>query len=243
MQEIVANTVDDLEFLKLTLTIEIDNIKRNIKSLIIYPKVQDYINLLRKKEDLKKNNIYKDPLKSEIKDKIAFLINTYTEVKQYEENIKVLKEYKKELIKIENLISVNGIICNKEKQNKIYYSQKTIIMHLLTIKKEEGLNLQTNIEELNRYIDAVRQSLQSEIHYEDDKVIDEILSYKVYENPHNYDIKNVRELPSIEIEYLSKNNKLTKREKESFFGRNAYESLGLIKKEEYIKRIGVKKND
>ena len=35
MQEIVANTVDDLEFLKLTLTIEIDNIKRNIKSLII----------------------------------------------------------------------------------------------------------------------------------------------------------------------------------------------------------------
>ena len=129
MQEIVANTVDDLEFLKLTLTIEIDNIKRNIKSLIIYPKVQDYINLLRKKEDLKKNNIYKDPLKSEIKDKIAFLINTYTEVKQYEENIKVLKEYNKELIKIENLISVNGIICNKEKQNKIYYSQKTIIMH------------------------------------------------------------------------------------------------------------------
>ena len=116
-------------------------------------------------------------------------------------------------------------------------------MHLLTIKKEEGLNLQTNIEELNRYIDAVRQSLQSEIHYEDDKVIDEILSYKVYENPRNYDIKNVRELPSIEIEYLSKNNKLTKREKESFFGRNAYESLGLIKKEEYIKRIGVKKND
>ena len=32
MQEIVANTVDDLEFLKLTLTIEIDNIKRNIKN-------------------------------------------------------------------------------------------------------------------------------------------------------------------------------------------------------------------
>lgn len=242
MQEIVADTINDLEFLKLQLTTEIDGIKINIGDLCIYPKVQNYISLVKKRENLKQNNIYKDPLKAELKDKIDTLIDTYVEVKQYIESIKALKDYEEDLTNLDDLVSINGVIYNKEKDDKIYYSAKEALKHLMALKERAGLSLILTIEELNRYIDAVRKSLQDNTHYEDDKVIDEILSFKVYQNPKNYDIKNVRELPSIDLEYLYEKDNLTEREKEAFFGAEAYKTLGISKEQDKVKRIGAKKN-
>lgn len=243
MQEIVADTINDLEFLKLQLTTEIDGIKINIGDLSIYPKVQNYISLVKKRENLKQNNIYKDPLKAEIKDKIDTLIDTYIEVKQYVESIKALKDYEEDLINLDDLVSINGVIYNKEKDDKIYYSTKEALKHLMALKEREGLPLVFTIEELNNYIDTVRKSLQEKTHYEDDTVVDEILSFKVYQNPQNYDIKNVRELPSLDLEYLYEKDNLTEREKEAFFGTEACKTLGTSKEQDKIKRIGAKKND
>ena len=226
MQEIVADTINDLEFLKLQLTTEIDGIKINIGDLRIYPKVQNYISLVKKRENLKQNNIYKDPLKAELKDKIDTLIDTYVEVKQYIESIKALKDYEEDLTNLDNLISIDGVIYNKVKDDKIYYSAKEVLKHLMALKERAGLPLILTIEELNRYIDAVRKSLQDNTHYEDDKVIDEILSFKVYQNPKNYDIKNVRELPSIDLEYLYEIDNLTEREKLAVETLNVLEELG-----------------
>lgn len=242
MQEIVADTINDLEFLKLQLTTEIDGIKINIGDLRIYPKVQNYISLVKKRENLKQNNIYKDPLKAELKDKIDTLIDTYIEVKQYVESIKALKDYEEDLINLDDLVSINGVIYNKEKDDKIYYSAKEALKHLMALKEREGLPLILTIEELNNYIDAVRKALQDNTHYEDDKVIDEILSFKVYQNPQNYDIKNVRELPSLDLEYLYEKDNLTEREKEAFFGTEAHKALGISKEQDKVKRIGAKKN-
>ena len=242
MQEIVADTINDLEFLKLQLTTEIDGIKINIGDLSIYPKVQSCISLVKKRENLKQNNIYKDPLKAEIKDKIDTLIDTYVEVKQYVESIKALQEYEEDLTNLDNLISIDGVIYNKVKDDKIYYSAKEVLKHLMALKERAGLPLILTIEELNRYIDAVRKTLQDNTHYEDDKVIDEILSFKVYQNPKNYDIKNVRELPSIDLEYLYEKDNLTEREKEAFFGAEACKALGISKEQAKVKRIGAKKN-
>ena len=242
MQEIVADTINDLEFLKLQLTTEIDGIKINIGDLCIYPKVQNYISLVKKRENLKQNNIYKDPLKAELKDKIDTLIDTYVEVKQYIESIKALKDYEEDLTNLDDLVSINGVIYNKEKDDKIYYSAKEALKHLMALKEREGLPLVFTIEELNNYIDAVRKSLQEKTHYEDDTAVDEILSFKVYQNPKNYDIKNVRELPSIDLEYLYEKENLTEREKEAFFGAEAYKTLGISKEQDKVKRIGAKKN-
>lgn len=242
MQEIVADTINDLEFLKLQLTTEIDGIKINIGDLSIYPKVQSYISLVKKRENLKQNNIYKDPLKAEIKDKIDTLIDTYIEVKQYIESIKALQEYEEDLTNLDNLISIDGVIYNKEREDKIYYSAKEVLKYLINLKQSKGITSKLTTEELNRYIDAVRKSLQDNTHYEDDKVIDEILSFKVYQNPQNYDIKNVRELPSLDLEYQYEIDNLTEREKEAFFGTEAYKALGISKEQDKVKRIGAKKN-
>ena len=242
MQEIVADTINDLEFLKLQLTTEIDGIKINIRDLSIYPKVQSYISLVKKRENLKQNNIYKDPLKAEIKDKIDNLIDTYIEVKQYIESIKALQEYEEDLTNLDNLISIDGVIYNKEREDKIYYSAKEVLKYLINLKQSKGITSKLTTEELNRYIDAVREALQDNTHYEDDKVIDEILSFKVYQNPQNYDIKNVRELPSLDLEYLYEIDNLTEREKEAFFGTEAYKALGISKEQDKVKRIGAKKN-
>ena len=242
MQEIVADTINDLEFLKLQLTTEIDGIKINIGDLCIYPKVQNYISLVKKRENLKQNNIYKDPLKAELKDKIDTLIGTYIEVKQYVESIKVLKEYEEDLTNLDNLVSINGVIYNKEREDKIYYSAKEVLKHLINLKESKGITSKLTTEELNRYIDAVREALQDNSHYEDDKVIDEILSFKVYQNPQNYDIKNVRELPSLDLEYQYEIDNLTEREKEAFFGTEAHKALGISKEQAKVKRIGAKKN-
>ena len=178
MQEIVADTINDLEFLKLQLTTEIDGIKINIGDLSIYPKVQNYISLVKKRENLKQNNIYKDPLKAEIKDKIDTLIDTYVEVKQYVESIKALQEYEEDLTNLDNLISIDGVIYNKVKDDKIYYSAKEVLKHLMALKERAGLPLILTIEELNRYIDAVRKTLQDNTHYEDDKVIKSVSDIK-----------------------------------------------------------------
>lgn len=242
MQEIVADTINDLEFLKLQLTTEIDGIKINIGDLSIYPKVQSYISLVKKRENLKQNNIYKDPLKAEIKDKIDTLIDTYVEVKQYVESIKALQEYEEDLTNLDNLISIDGVIYNKEREDKIYYSAKEVLKYLINLKESKGITSKLTTEELNRYIDAVRKSLQDNTHYEDDKVIDEILSFKVYQNPQNYDIKNVRELPSLDLEYQYEIDNLTEREKEAFFGTEACKALGISKEQDKVKRIGAKKN-
>ena len=242
MQEIVADTINDLEFLKLQLTTEIDGIKINIGDLCIYPKVQNYISLVKKRENLKQNNIYKDPLKAELKDKIDTLIDTYVEVKQYVESIKALKDYEEDLTNLDNLISIDGVIYNKEREDKIYYSAKEVLKYLINLKQSKGITSKLTTEELNRYIDAVREALQDNSHYEDDKVIDEILSFKVYQNPKNYDIKNVRELPSLDLEYQYEIDNLTEREKEAFFGTEACKALGISKEQAKVKRIGAKKN-
>ena len=124
MQEIVTENVNDLEFLKILLTTEIDKIKTNLSDLKKYPKVQSYIILEKKRENLKINQIYGGLKKIEIKDKIDNLINTYIEVKQYVESINALSEYEEDLINLDNLTSIDGIIYNKEKKYKIYYSPK-----------------------------------------------------------------------------------------------------------------------
>ena len=242
MQEIVTENVNDLEFLKILLTTEIDKIKNSLSDLKKYPKVQSYIILEKKRENLKINQIYGGLKKIEIKDKIDNLINTYIEVKQYVESINALSEFEEDLINLDNLISIDGIIYNKEKKYKVYYSPRIVLKHLIELKESKGLSSILTIEELNNYIDAVRETLQNQIHYEDDKVVDEILTYKVYENPCNYDIKNIREIPSINLEYLYKKDNLTEREKEAFFGTNAYKALGISKEQDKVKRIGAKRN-
>ena len=237
MQEIVADIINDLEFLKLQLTTEIDGIKNGVKSLENFEAVQKYIAL--KQEIDETSNIIKS---IELIKKVEKLRDTYTEVKQYETTPITIKYYQQKLEYLENLISVNGIIYNKEREDKIFYSKEEVLKHLISLKEQAGLSSNLTIEELNRYIDNVRKTLQAYNHYEDDKVVDEILSYKVYQNPRNYDIKNVRELPSLDLEYLYEKDNLTKREKEAFFGTEAWKALGISKEQAKVKRIGAKKN-
>lgn len=237
MQEIVADTINDLEFLKLQLTTEIDVIKNGVNSLEALEAVQEYIAL--KQEIDKTSNIIKS---IELIKRIEELKNTYAEVKQYEETPITIEYYQEKLKYLENLISVNGIIYNKEREDKILYSPVTALKHLINLKEQEGFPASFTIEELNNYIDAVRNALQAYKVYEDDKVVNDILCYKVYENPHNYDIKNVKELPSIKLEYLNEKDSLTEREKEAFFGTEVYKALGISKEQDKVKRIGAKKN-
>ena len=237
MQEIVADTINDLEFLKLQLTTEIDVIKNAVNSLEALEAVQEYIAL--KQEIDKTSNIIKS---IELIKKAEELKNTYAEVKQYEGTPITIEYYQEKLKYLEKLISVNGIIYNKEREDKILYSPVTALKHLINLKEQEGLPASFTIEELNNYIDAVRNSLQAYKVYEDDKVVNDILGYKVYENPHNYDIKNVKELPSIKLEYLNEKDSLTEREKEAFFGTEVYKALGISKEQDKVKRIGVMKN-
>lgn len=237
MQEIVADTINDLEFLKLQLTTEIDVIKNGVNSLEALEAVQEYIAL--KQEIDKTSNIIKS---IELIKKAEELKNTYAEVKQYETNPTTIEYYQEKLKYLENLISINGVIYNKEREDKILYSPVTALKHLINFKEQEGLPASFTIEELNNYIDAVRKSLQNYKVYEDDKVVNDILGYKVYENPHNYDIKNVKELPSIKLEYLNEKDSLTEREQEAFFGTEVYKALGISKEQDKVKRIGVMKN-
>ena len=58
MQEIVADTINDLEFLKLQLTTEIDRINTNIDCLLTYPMVQNYISLEKQTKVFKRNKSY-----------------------------------------------------------------------------------------------------------------------------------------------------------------------------------------
>ena len=238
MQEIVADTINDLEFLKLQLTTEIDVIKDNVKSLEDLEAVQKYISLKQKID--KSSNIIKS---IELIKKTEELKNTYAEVKQYETTPTTIEYYTKKLEYLENLTSVNGTIYSKEREDKFFYSPVTALKNLINLKEKEGLPASLTIEELNNYINTVRKSLQAYEVYEDDKVVDEILSFKVYENPRNYDIKNVKELPSINLEYLNEKDSLTAREKEAFFGSNAYKVLGISKEPDKVKRIGAIKND
>ncbi len=237
MQEIVADTINDLEFLKLQLTTEIDVIKNGVNSLEALEAVQEYIAL--KQEIDKTSNIIKS---IELIKKAEELKNTYAEVKQYETNPTTIEYYQEKLKYLENLISINGVIYNKEREDKILYSPVTALKHLINFKEQEGLPANFTIEELNNYINAVRNSLQAYKVYEDDKVVNDILGYKVYENPHNYDIKNVKELPSIKLEYLNEKDSLTEREQEAFFGTEVYNALGISKDKDKVKRIGVMKN-
>ena len=237
MQEIVADTINDLEFLKLQLTTEIDVIKDNVKSLEDLETVQKYIVL--KQEIDKSSNIIKS---IELIKGAEELKNTYAEVKQYETTPTTIEYYTKKLEYLENLTSVNGTIYSKERKDKFFYSPVTALKNLINLKEKEGLPASLTIEEFNNYINTVRKSLQAYKVYEDDKVVDEILSFKVYENPRNYDIKNVKELPSIKLEYLNEKDSLTEREQEAFFGTEVYNALGISKDKDKVKRIGVMKN-
>lgn len=244
MQEIVSENINDLEFLKITLELEIAKIQNTLESLTRFQKVQTYIGLDRKRKNLKKNNVYKDPQKAEIKDRIEELINAYDEVKQYSECLKTLEFYQINLQNLDDFIAVEGVIYNKakERKEKILYSPKTALKHLLIIKQSEGLPLETTLEEFNNYINAVRTSLQDYRHYDNDKEVNQILGFKVYENPHNYDIRNVEEIPIIDQISLTNDNKLSVREEEAFYGTRAYKTLGLTRQQDQVKRIGERKN-
>ena len=237
MQEIVADTINDLEFLKLQLTIEIDKIKNEEKRIKDLEAVQEYI-AIKQKIDKSSNIIESNKLLKKEEE----LRDTYDEVKEYETTPTTIEYYSQKLKYLENLISVNGIIYNKERKDKTVYSSIKALMYLINLKEKEGLSTSITIEELNNYINAVRKSLQDYNHYEDDKVVGEILSFKVYENPHNYDIKNIREIPSINLDYLNAKDSLTEREKEAFFGTEVYKALGISKEQDKVKRIGVMKN-
>lgn len=237
MQEIVADTINDLEFLKLQLTTEIDIIKSGINSLKELETVKKYIELNKKID--KTSNIIKS---IELIKKVEELKNTYTEVKQYDEIPITIEYYEKKLEFLNNLTSVNNVIYSKEEEDKFLYSSKTALKNLIKLKKKEGLNTITTLEEFNNYINTVRKSLQTYKVYETDKVVDEILSFKVYENPRNYNIKNVTKLPSITFEYLNEHDNLTEREQEAFFGTEVYKDLGISKEKEKVKRIGARKN-
>lgn len=156
MQEIVADTINDLEFLKLQLTTEIDVIKNGVKSLEALEAVKEYIAL--KQEIDKTSNIIKS---IELIKRIEELKDNYVVVKQYEETPITIKYYQEKLNYLENLISVNGIIYNKEREDKILYSPVTALKHLINLKEQEGLPASFTIEELNNYINAVRNSLQA----------------------------------------------------------------------------------
>lgn len=245
VQEIVSENINDLEYIKLVLILEIEKIQSKLEELTKFQEVQNYIITVKEKENLKKNNIYKDPKKAEIKDRIKDLRDYYSEVEDYVTNKSTLKFYQESLKKIDNFVCINGTIYNKVKINrseKIFYSPKTALTHLLMIKQSQKLPLETSLEELNNYINVVRTSLQDYVHYEDDKEVDNILISKVYENPHNYDIRNVEEIPVINQIYLLDNNKLSSREENAFYGPIAYKALSLSKQKNKIKRIGAKKN-
>ena len=240
MQDIVIESLNDLEFLKVALKTEIDEINIRLESLKGFKTVQKYIALTKIEGNIKGNDISNNKVK--IKNAIDNLVTEFIEVKQYIESIKALQEYEEDLTNLDNLVSINGVIYNKEREDKIYYSAKEVLKYLINLKQSKGITSKLTTEELNRYIDAVRKSLQDNTHYEDDKVIDEILSFKVYQNPQNYDIKNVRELPSLDLEYQYEIDNLTEREKEAFFGTEACKALGTSKEQDKVKRIGAKKN-
>lgn len=245
VQEIVSENINDLEYIKLALTLEIERIQNTLEELPKYQEVQNYISSAREKENLKKNNIYKDPKKAEVKDRIKDLRDSYSEVEEYATNKSTLKFYQESLKKVDNFVCINGIIYNKVKENrseKFFYSPKTALKHLLIIKQSQGLPLETSLEELNNYINAIRTSLQDYTHYEDDKEVDNILISKVYENPHNYDIRNVEEMPVIDQISLIDDSKLSSREENAFYGPSAYKALGLTKPKNQVKRIGERKN-
>ena len=124
MQEIVADIINDLEFLKLQLTTEIDGIKNGVKSLENFEAVQKYIAL--KQEIDETSNIIKS---IELIKKVEKLRDTYTEVKQYETTPITIKYYQQKLEYLENLISVNGIIYNKEREDKIFYTKEEVLKH------------------------------------------------------------------------------------------------------------------
>lgn len=244
VQEIVSENIDDLEFLKITLKLEIKSIKNTLESLTRFQKVQTYIGLNNQRQNLKKNKIYKDPQKAEIKDRIDSLIKDYIEVKQYSDCLRTLEFYQKSLQSLDNFMAVKGVIYNKEKkrEEKTFYSPKTALKHLLTIKQSNGLPVETTLEELNNYINTVRSSLQDYTPCDNDKEVNQILSFKVYENPHNYDIRNVEEIPVIDQISLPDDSNLSSREEKAFYGSSAYKALGLTKSKAQVKRIGERKN-
>lgn len=240
MQDIVIESLNDLEFLKVALKTEIDEINIRLESLKGFKTVQKYIALTKIEGNIKGNDISNN--KAKIKNAIDNLVTEFIEVKQYIESIKALDDFNEDLEELENLTAIDDGIYNKERKEKEYIPSKVVLKHLLNIKAREELPMETNIKEFNNYINSVRNTIQNYVHYDDDQVTDKILGFNIYENPHNYDIKNVRELPSLDLEYLYETDNLTEREKEAFFGTEAYKALGISKEQDKVKRIGAKKN-
>ncbi len=223
MQEIVAESINDLDFLKLQLTTEIESIEIIIESLKIYESVQTYITETdsNKKKDL---------------------VNTFIEVQQYIESIKTLQEYKENLRKLNNLTSIDGKIYAKESEDKTEYSPKKALKHLVELKVDNGLTEKPTVDELNEYIDNVRKTLRDSERVYDDEIKDEVLSYPVLKNPNNYDIKNAGTMPKLTEKDFLEEEDLTQREEEAFFGREVREALNIPHKNDNIKSIGAKKN-
>ena len=233
MQDIIIESLNDLEFLKVALKTEIDEINIRLKSLKRFKTVQNYIALTKMEESIKGNTSHKEKIKNTIDN----LVTEFIEVKQYIESIKALDDFNKDLEELENLTAIDDGIYNKERKEKKYIPSKVVLKHLLTIKAREELPIETNITEFNSYINSVRNAIQNNVHYDDDHVTDKILGFNIYENPHNYDINNVEKLPNITLKDLTAPESLTKREEEAFYGSEAYKSLGLIPKDKVKKKV------
>jgi len=143
--------------------------------------------------------------------------------------VEVINNYEKEIKEIDLLKDFINYSLDK-------LSLKNVMFNVIIVDNESIHKINKEYRNVNRPTDVITFAL------EDDKVIDEILSFKVYQNPKNYDIKNVRELPSLDLEYQYEIDNLTEREKEAFFGTEACKALGISKEQAKVKRIGAKKN-
>ncbi len=235
MQDIVIESLNDLEFLKVALKTEIDEINIRLESLKGFKTVQKYIALTKIEGNIKGNDISNN--KAKIKNAIDNLVTEFIEVKQYIESIKALDDFNEDLEELENLTAIDDGIYNKERKEKEYIPSKVVLKHLLNIKAREELPMETNIKEFNNYINSVRNTIQNYVHYDDDQVTDKILGFNIYENPHNYDINNVEKLPNITLTDLTTTESLSKREEEAFYGSEAYKSIGLTPQDKVKKKV------
>lgn len=233
MLEIVKENINDLEFLKILLIKEIEEVKIDKERNLMDSSVKKRLISLKKNIDSNKEE--NDLEELNLEKKLNSALDDSNREQKIQECDDTLKYYQQILRRLDSLVVKNGIVYNEETKEKKKYSLKEILFHIARIKQKENLPLIVNEEELNSYIRTALSKLQEEVHYEDDELVEKLLILKIYQNPQNYTITLEGEPDIISL----KEKKLTKREKEAFYGKDAYASLG-IKKEE-VKRRGVKK--
>ena len=236
MQEIVNENINDLEFLKGILNIEIITLNEKIKKNMYYLKVQEYISIIKKEEQLINNKIYYGSLKNKLDDYKTYLIETYKEVKEYAESQTTLIEYQKKKKQLEKYIIKEGIIYNKENINKKIYSKEFCYSIYLDYCQKEEIRPSTNINKINLYLKQAMKKLISTKNYTDDEIIEDIFGYKIYQNPANYTIEYLKEPTDNIIPYYIEQKELTNREQLAFYGK-------IIKEKQKIKIERRDKND